>query len=129
MSTLVLDSSAILAFVFDEPGAGMVAEHMDADAAVSAVNWSEVVQKLAYRGKDAGQLAAWVLALGPQVEPFDREAAEAAAALYPGTVRFGLSLGDRAALTLAQSLDVPVLTADRTWAEIPDLEIAVSLIR
>ncbi|MGI8576516.1 MAG: type II toxin-antitoxin system VapC family toxin [Nocardioidaceae bacterium] len=127
--SVVLDSSALLAFIFHEPGTQMVVEHLDEHAMISAVNWSEVVQKVAHKGKDAQQLGEWVLALGPQVEPFDRGAAYAAAALFPTTSRFGLGLGDRACLTLATFRNVPVLTADQTWAKIPDLGIEVQLIR
>ena len=67
--------------------------------------------------------------LGAQVEPFDRTSADAAAGMYPGTTEFGLSLGDRACLTLAMLRKVPTLTADQTWARIPDLGVDVVLIR
>jgi PIN domain nuclease of toxin-antitoxin system len=40
----------------------------------------------------------------------------------------GLSLCDRACLALAQSLAVPALTADRSWARL-DLGIAIEVIR
>ena len=125
----MLDASALLALIFTERGAQAVAEHLDADATISAVNWSEVVQKFAFRGKDPEQLGEWVLALWPQVEPFDRTSADAAAAMYPRTTEFGISLGDRACLTLAMLRKVPALTADQTWARIPDLGIDVVLIR
>lgn len=129
MSRIVVDASALLAFIFNERGAQTVAEHLDADAGISAVNWSEVVQKIAAKGKDPEQLGEWVLALGPQVEPFDRIAGYTAAAMYPETAEFGLSLGDRACLSLAMLKKVPALTADQTWAKIPDLGIDVILIR
>jgi ribonuclease VapC len=41
---------------------------------------------------------------------------------------FGLSLCDRACLALAQSLALPALTADRSWARL-DLGIAIEVIR
>ena len=56
MSGIVLDASALLALIFNERGAQAVAEHLDADATISAVNWSEVVQKVASKGKDPEQL-------------------------------------------------------------------------
>lgn len=129
MSGVVLDSSALLAFIFNESGALVVVEHLDADAVVSAVNWSEVVQKIAAKGKLPEQLGEWVLALGVQVVPFDRLGAYAAAALYSETVGFGLSLGARACLTLAMLHKVPVLTTDRTWAKLPNIGVEVKLIR
>jgi ribonuclease VapC len=42
--TLVLDASSLLAFLHDEPGTERVRSAL-AGALVSAVNWSEVVQK------------------------------------------------------------------------------------
>ncbi len=129
MSSVVMDASALLAFIYDEPGAQVVADHLDAEAMISAVSRSEVAQKLGAKGGDPEQLGEWVLALGLRVEPFERIGAYAAAALYAATVRSGLSLGDRACLTLAMLRGVPVLTADRAWSEIPDLGIAVTLIR
>lgn len=129
MSGIVLDSSALLAFIYAEPGSGVVAEYMNNDAVVSAVNWSEVLQKLAFKGGSPEPLAAWVLALGPQIASFDVAGANAAAAVYAHTKRFGLSFGDRACLTLAQLLGVPVLTADKAWAGIPGIGINIMQIR
>lgn len=129
MSRTVLDASALLAFIFAEPGAPLVADELNADCEISAVNWSEVLQKIAHRGGPADQLSAWVLALGPRVEPFDRATAAVAAGLYPRTAEFGLSLGDRACLALARQRAAPAFTADRRWADIPDLGVDVRLIR
>ncbi len=49
--TMVLDASALLAFLHDETGADRVMESLDS-ALVSAVNWSEVVQKSIRRQVD-----------------------------------------------------------------------------
>ncbi|MDT7628285.1 MAG: hypothetical protein QOI50_215 [Pseudonocardiales bacterium] len=46
---LVLDSSAVLAWVRGEPGADLVGERL-ATAVISAVNWSETVQKFVQHG-------------------------------------------------------------------------------
>lgn len=48
--------------------------------------------------------------------------------LRPPTKHLGLSLGDRACLTLAQHLDLPALTTDRTWEGL-SLGITVQVIR
>lgn len=45
MTSVVLDASALLAYVDGEPGAAMVAS-LIGDAIISAVNFSEVVAKL-----------------------------------------------------------------------------------
>jgi len=41
----------------------------------------------------------------------------------------GLSLGDRSCLALARRLGLPVLTADRAWADLPRLGVTVRLLR
>lgn len=53
-----------------------------------------------------------------------------AAALRPLTKPFGLSLGDRACLALAQRLGVPVLTSDRRMADAaPASDLQIDTIR
>jgi len=49
------------------------------------------------------------------------------AALLPKTKAKGLSLGDRAYLSLAITEKLPVLTADKIWTTL-DLEITITLI-
>ncbi len=115
--TVVLDASALLVVLHDEPGAAAVELLLDG-AAVSAVNWSEVVQKMLARGVDVTGLHEEVASLGVRVAVFDLDAAEAAAALWTTTRDAGLSLGDRACLALARSLNATAVTADRSWAKI-----------
>ena len=50
------------------------------------------------------------------------------ARLRPLTKARGLSLADRACLALARRLEIPVLTADRDWADL-NLGVTVQLIR
>lgn len=96
--TAVLDASAVLTLLYREPGHDVVAGLLDG-AVIGAMNWSEVVQKLAQRGlPDPAAMAAGLLTLGADVLPFDRADAEAAAALWPAGRASGLSLGDRACL-------------------------------
>jgi PIN domain nuclease of toxin-antitoxin system len=114
----------MLVVLHDEPGAAAAEPLLDG-AAVSAVNWSEVVQKAATRGVDVTRLREEVEPLGVRVAIFD---ADAAADLWPATRDAGLSLGDRACLALARALDATALTADKAW---PDLQtgVAVQLVR
>jgi len=124
--TAAIDASALLAMLFAEPGAETVADVIASGAATSAVNLSEVATVLARHHRDPAAI------LGPvreqlDVEPFTDADALAAAALCPETAGKGLSLGDRACLTLAQRLDAPAVTADHAWAEL-ELDIAVQLI-
>ena len=112
---LLLDTSALLALVFREPGMETVLAALDG-CAISAVNQAEVVEVAARRGTDPGRAAAWAGELSIPVLPFTPPmAARAGAVLAAGRGR-GLSLGDAACLGTAGALGVPVLTADRGWA-------------
>ncbi len=54
-------------------GGEQVAELLTDEARVSALNWSELHQKLAWYGLAADDLTAALLTLGVQVEPFSRD--------------------------------------------------------
>ncbi len=54
----VLDASALLAFTFDEPGAAIVEQALARGAVVGAVNWAEVLSKVAEIGRSPVELAA-----------------------------------------------------------------------
>ena len=85
----VLDASALLALLHDEPG-GREVEPLLNKAAISSVNWSEVVQKSLAQRIDVEGLREDLQALGLLIVPFDPEDAESAAALWSGTARAGL---------------------------------------
>ena len=113
----VLDSSALLAFARREPGANVVAERLSSGQ-VSAVNVSEFVQKLAQYGDDGVRAFAALEGLGLALHEVVRQDALAAAAMYDVGKPYGLSLGDRLCLALAQRLKVDVLTADASWLNV-----------
>jgi PIN domain nuclease of toxin-antitoxin system len=125
--TAVLDASALLVVLHGEPGTAVVEPLLDG-AQVSAVNWSEVVQKAAARGVDVGGLRDDVEALGVRVAIFDADAAEATAELWAATRDSGRSLGDRACLALARALGMTAVTADAAWADV-DVGVTVQLVR
>ena len=115
--SVVLDASALLAYLLQEPGSDRVDGWLDA-AVLSSVNWAEVVQKSLAAGVEVENLREDLQALGVAVEPFSAVDADTAARLWPHTRRHGLSLADRACLSLALRLNLPVLTCDRVWAEL-----------
>ncbi len=125
----VLDASALLALLFDEPGAEIVERGLTTSV-ISAVNLSEVMHKSLERGVEVESLRDDLEALGVDVLAFDGDAAAEAANMRLVTRAAGLSLGDRACLALARKLDLPAVTADRTWEglELPD-PVAVIAIR
>ena len=112
MSEVVLDASAILALLHEEPGHVKVAE-MVAEAVVGPVNLAEVVSKLSDNGGSEGPIRQLLAKLGLTVVPFDEEQAYKAGLLRQTTRSQSLSLGDRACLALAHSLGLPAITADR----------------
>ena len=126
MTDVVLDASAVLALLLGEPG-GEAVDATPGRAQLSTVNLTEVAQRLSDQWPD--DLVIGVLGELPcLVIDFDSAMAMRAGLLRRATRAKGLSLGDRACLALAESLSLPVLTADRAWAEL-DLGIEVVLIR
>ncbi len=128
MSSAVLDASALLALLGNEPGSMQVATAISNGAAISAVNLAEVVAKLQERGASEAVIRATLMPLTLTVVAFDADLAYATGLLRTATRPAGLSLGDRACLALAQRLGVSALTTDRAWATL-GLPIAVTVIR
>jgi ribonuclease VapC len=99
-------------------------EPLIAGSFISAVNWSEVVQKSAAAGAETRGLRNGLTALDATIVAFDATQGEIAASMWEKTQRMGLSLADRACLALAFQKGVPAVTADRAWQE---LEVGVPI--
>ena len=127
LSSYVLDASALSAFSRGEAGAAEVGPLLSSSA-ISSVNWAEVLQRAVAAGLAVAGKREDMESLGLQIYPFTAEDAESKAQLWPVVSRVGLSMGDRACLSLAKRLGVPALTADRVWATL-DLDVQVRLIR
>ena len=125
--TAVLDASALLAYLQQESGAERV-RPLFPTAVISAVNWTEVVQKVAAGDQGAIGLRATLEHLGISFVPFTLIHADIAGVLYPRTRKLGLSLGDRACLALGLDLKATVYTADRTWEQL-ELGVQINVIR
>ena len=124
----VLDASAVLALVHDEPGADQVADALSGST-LSAVNLTEVVGKLVDADVEAQQLRTLLVSAGVTIKHFGADDAELAGALRSVVGGRALSLGDRCCLAVAVRSDPPeVLTGDRAWAEL-DLPVRVVLFR
>jgi PIN domain nuclease of toxin-antitoxin system len=124
-NSVVLDASAILALVQGEPGADEVESLLDG-ASMSSVNLSEVIQKGEQHDVNTEGLEYDLEALGIGFRDFGVAAARPTAALW--ATGSGLSLGDRACLSLAVELELPAVTADRRWAAI-EVPIPVRVVR
>jgi PIN domain nuclease of toxin-antitoxin system len=126
-SVTIADASAILALLKHEP-LGKLDPRRLFRATISAVNLSEVLEKLCSGGLSEPEADAAIAELSLRVTNFDEPQARLAAYLRPQTRRAGLSLGDRACLALGLCLGCPVITADRAWAGL-DVGVEVVLIR
>jgi PIN domain nuclease of toxin-antitoxin system len=125
----VLDTSALLAWLWKEPGEDIVQRALTAGGCrLSAVNLAELLAKIG----DAGLAVEDGLALVQELElivlPFDTPDAAESARLRGATRPIGLSLGDRACLAVARRLGLTVLTADRAWLN-ADVGVSIEFIR
>ncbi|WEK45274.1 MAG: type II toxin-antitoxin system VapC family toxin [Candidatus Andeanibacterium colombiense] len=127
MEEFVLDASALLATLQDEPGAAAIDARLNR-ACISTVNLAEVVTKLTERGTPSHIVSEIIEELELDIRDFEREHAERAGLLRPATRALGLSLGDRACLALAEALGRTAITTDRIWSKL-DLGIAIEVIR
>ncbi len=94
MSTAVLDAYALLALLLAEPGCESVRAVLP-DAAISAVNFSEVIGHYVRNGVAEAQVRQVLDPLPLQVVPFDTDLAYVAGLLLPATKSAGLSAQHR----------------------------------
>ncbi len=129
MPRTVLDASAVLAVILEEPGADVVAAALRSGAAMSTVNVAEVAARLHQDGWPESEVALVFGTLGIEVLPFGPEAALLSGRLRTATRRLGLGLGDRAYLATGRVEACPVLTSDRSWRALDIADVEVRCIR
>ncbi len=130
MSRIVLDASALLAILHDEPGAETFTRQSSLleDSVMSTVNVAEAYGKLVGVGINSEDAWDAVSSPIPEIVDFDREQAKVAGGLFQQTRQLGLSLGDRACLALGIVLKAPIYTADRAWKSLK-LKVSIHVIR
>jgi ribonuclease VapC len=128
MNRVVLDASALLAILNQEPGSEKLTPEILSTAAISTVNLAEVHGKLVSRG--LGPNEAWEATMSPirEAAAFTSEHARLTGDLVAQTRPLGLSLGDRACLALGLALKAPVYTADKSWKKLK-VNVRIHVIR
>ena len=129
MSEVILDASALLALLNDEPGATKVAEVLG-EARMSSVNLAEVVSHFIHAGMPAAEVDAMLHPLPVEIVAADQGLAHIAGRLRAVTASAGLSLGDRFCMALAKRDGLPAMTADKQWRTVAEaVGTKIQLIR
>ena len=130
----VLDASALLSIVLDEPGQEHVIEILD-HSQIHAINLGEVLGRLVRSGMPVDTAASTLAELQlPVNEGFGTAEAEFCGMLLGTRRDLGLSLGDCVCLTVAAWSESIAVTADRRGKELDgtmlkDNRIRVEVIR
>ena len=125
----VLDASATLAVIFEEPGAEAVAMALRSGAAMSTVNAAEVSARLHQDRWTNPEVELAFEELGIELLPFSSQAAMLSGKYRIATRRLGLGLGDRACLATAYLEKCPALTADQSWQQLELVGVEIRCIR
>ena len=114
----LLDASAVLALIGNEPGADRVLPLL-AWSSITAVNLAEVVKKLRERGVPLEEVAATVSDLQIPLEagPANLQQAIQLGDLAASGRAFGLSMGDSVCLAVAAWSGLTAVTTEQRWAE------------
>lgn len=125
----LLDTSALLALIFDEPGADKVVEIID-ESSIHAVNLAEVLRKMVAIAMPVDEVLERIEDLQLDVvETLSSLQVHEIARLTPEAKRLGLSLGDCVCLSVAESLGIVAVTAERRWADLQHRSLKLRHIR
>lgn len=127
----VADASAIIAYMLNERGRDEIGARLPS-LVLSIVNLAEVHKRMIVaRGLDPDDITRGLTQAGVALVAPDAGVA-AAANRYPlmptPKGQRSLSLADGFCIAQAEALNLPLLTADRVWAELP-LPVRVELAR
>jgi len=128
----VVDASALLAYLLGEPGSAAIRAALAAGAAMSIVNYAEVLTRLGDSGDDPASTHRRLTEQGLfggllDVVSLTDDDVVTMARLRNPTRAQSLSLGDRACLATGLRLGWPVVTVDRNWAAV-HVGVVVQLI-
>lgn len=126
-SKVVLDASALLCLLNDEPGADQIVDVLT-HSVIGTANLAEVVSKLRDRGLPLDDVREALGGLHLDVRPLSPAQALIVGDLRPSTKELGLSLGDRACLALAIDLKADMFTTDGPLAS-AEVGITITNVR
>jgi PIN domain nuclease of toxin-antitoxin system len=119
---IVLDASALLALLQQEPGGEMVKSILNR-AVMSAVNIAEVLIRLERLEIVSEEALPLIEDAVNEIIPFDLKQASEVAELQKHVRHKGISLGNKACIALGIKLNAEIYTADKIWSQL-DLENA-----
>ena len=128
MSKVVVDASAVIAYLRREPGWAALEAPLAGHCLISTVNLAEVIGTLRAQGLEAATVEAILAQLDLTVVAFDAPQARRAGELHLAARHPGLSVGARACLALAAAQGLVALTTDVAWAAL-DATLAVQVVR
>lgn len=123
----ILDTSALIALIHREPGWETVQAVLD-HSAVCAIHLTEAITKLTRKGGEPRLVERYLRALPMPILPWDEELAWESRDLAPLAWTHGLSLADRACLTIARHHGAIAMTSDTEWESLK-LDVRVELFR
>lgn len=127
MSEFVLDASALIALLRNEPGQDIVLQALP-KSIISTVNLTEVYSKAVEFDTSIDSLIRLIEEMPIEIRPLDHFQAVVAGTFREATRQYGLSLGDRCCLGLGFVEKLPVLTTERAMAKL-DIGVEIKLIR
>jgi ribonuclease VapC len=127
--TILLDASALLAFIFEEAGETEVRQAFKSGAAITTVNIAEVAMKMLREGYNQEEVEILLPTLPLMHVNVDNAVAYQSAFIDQHTKKFGLSLGDRICLAAAWKYGYIAMTADQSWKKVKLDGVQIKCIR
>ena len=125
---VIFDASVSIAILEQEKG-WEIAKKLLPISIMSSVNVSEIIKYLALENIPLEQIDFLVSQITGEEIALDKEQSKATGLLAIQTKQYGLSLGDRACVSLGISTGLPVFTMDRAWKNLDIPGLIVEILR
>jgi ribonuclease VapC len=123
----VIDSSAILAVLYDERGAEKAAV-LALGGMISSVIFAEIIMKCAIKQFPIKTATSFIEQYQIEIQPLTASTAKNAGVLKLNKQFWSLSLADCICITMAIEKSATLVTADRAWLDL-NLPCPIELIR